>query len=189
MATGPLLLSIGQDEELATMTGTFCRLLLPGLFPLLYSKTIQKYLQLQGVVIPSIIIGVVSSLGNVLFNWFFIYFWGLGFIGSPISASFTRTFTFVLLLLYTAFSGLFSFFFFFFCFFFSFSPLLLSLFFLKYFFFFLFSLSLFFIGIYQRTWYGWDLRAAVAGPQLKVFLKNGGITATIFFEVFVSFYF
>ena len=50
----------------------------------------QRYLLNQGIVNPSLFVGIAGFLINIPLNYMLIYTAGLGFIGSPIATSTSR---------------------------------------------------------------------------------------------------
>jgi len=88
--TEDVLILMGQNPELASMCGIYSRILLPSLWPLLYYQALQRYLQVQGNVYPALIVGAVSFIANIIFNYLFIFSIGMGFIGSPIATMVSR---------------------------------------------------------------------------------------------------
>lgn len=98
----PFLRLLNQDAELSAMAGDFCVRLIPGLPPLYLFMVLTKYCQSQGILSPSVIIGVVANLFNVAFNYLLIYVYGYGLKGAPVATSVLRWFQFLLLALYLA---------------------------------------------------------------------------------------
>ena len=74
------------------MAGDFCVRLIPGLPPLYLFMVLTKYCQSQGILSPSVIIGVVANLFNVAFNYLLIYVYGYGLKGAPVATSVLRWF-------------------------------------------------------------------------------------------------
>ena len=81
----PILLAIGQEKDIAHMSAEFIRYSIPGLFPMFLYELMEKYLQTQGIVKPSVYIVICSNIWNVFANWLFIYGLGWGFVGAPIA--------------------------------------------------------------------------------------------------------
>jgi MATE family multidrug resistance protein len=57
--------------------------LIPGLFPLYRFKVLSKYLQTQNILAPSVIIGMVAVVNQVLFCSALIFKAGWGIAGAP----------------------------------------------------------------------------------------------------------
>eukprot|EP00873_Tetraselmis_striata_P043544 jgi/Tetstr1/463808/TSEL_008623.t1 len=75
-------------------SGTFCRWLIPGLWPLMCGLVGTKVLQTRSIMMPSAVIGVITFLANIAFNWWFIRV--LGFPGSPLATTTSRVMQMVL---------------------------------------------------------------------------------------------
>jgi len=86
----PILLAMGQDAVLAERAGTFCRLLVPGVFPFFVFLGLTKYLQAQRILAPSVWIALFANVMNVGLNWLLIYHLDGGFEGAPIATSLSR---------------------------------------------------------------------------------------------------
>lgn len=82
------------------MAGKFCINLIPGYFPFIVYLVLTKYLQTQGILNPSVVVGLLSNLFNAIVNYLLIYYWRLGFEGAPIATSIARWFQMFLLLGY-----------------------------------------------------------------------------------------
>lgn len=95
-----------QSPSIARLSGTFVRVLIGGLYPLLIFQALQKYCQNQGIITPSIVVGLLSLGINALLNYFFIYLLNLGFIGSPMATDTTRFFLPLIMWLYIYKKGL-----------------------------------------------------------------------------------
>eukprot|EP01135_Chromosphaera_perkinsii_P005260 Nk52_evm10s328 gene=Nk52_evmTU10s328 len=80
-----ILLATGQKESIAALSAQFIKYSIPGLFPMFLYELMEKYLQTQGIVKPSVYIVICSNIWNVCANWLFIYGLGWGFIGAPIA--------------------------------------------------------------------------------------------------------
>ena len=74
------------------MAGDFCVRLIPGLPPLYLFMVLTKYCQSQGILSPSVIIGVIANVFNVAFNYLLIYVYGYGLKGAPVATSALRWF-------------------------------------------------------------------------------------------------
>lgn len=88
---GPVMVLFGQDVLVAKLAGDFTFRLLPGLFPYYISKVLIKYLQSQNILLPSVIIGILANIFNVIFNQLLIHKFGMGLNGAPWATTLTRT--------------------------------------------------------------------------------------------------
>ncbi len=88
---------LSQDDETSSAVGTFCTVLLLGLWPAALTLVLQKYLQVRNVVLPVAVTSLITFLLNIAANWFFIYGCGLGITGSALATTFSRFVNLVLL--------------------------------------------------------------------------------------------
>jgi len=86
----PFLLAIGQDPELAAMAGQYCLRLIPGLWPHYAFIVLTKYLQAQGILLPSVGVGILANASNAALNYVLIYSLGFGFLGAPVATTVMR---------------------------------------------------------------------------------------------------
>ncbi|KAI9501977.1 mate-domain-containing protein [Coemansia spiralis] len=97
-----LLLLIGQDPEIAQLTGLYLRINLPGMLPFALFETMKRYLQAQGIMhaatIVLIVVAPISWLSNFLLVRSPTY--GVGFIGAPLVNVITNYLTFIVILIY-----------------------------------------------------------------------------------------
>ncbi|KYR00211.1 multi antimicrobial extrusion family protein [Tieghemostelium lacteum] len=101
--TEKVLLAVQQDPEISYLAFKYALYLLPGLWFSSISTVLQKYLQGQAIMWPSIITGLVLNGFNALFNYILIHgtgsFDGIGFVGSPLATSISRIMAFFLMLI------------------------------------------------------------------------------------------
>lgn len=98
--TEPILVAFGQDARMSEGAGEFCMHLIPGILPFFWFLCLTKYLQAQGILAPSVVIGLAANLFNGAANWFLIYELDLGFRGAPMATSLSRWAQFLVLLGY-----------------------------------------------------------------------------------------
>lgn len=98
--TEPILVAFGQDVKLSADAGEFCMYLIPGILPFFLFLCLTKYLQAQGILAPSVILGLAANVFNGVTNWVLIYKLGLGFRGAPMATSVSRWLQFWILLVY-----------------------------------------------------------------------------------------
>ena len=92
MLCGKFLASwvLSQDAATSNAVGSFCAVLLLGLWPAALTLVLQKYLQVRNVVVPVAITSLVTFLLNIFMNWFFIRACGLGSVGSALATTTSR---------------------------------------------------------------------------------------------------
>ena len=81
---------LSQDAATADAVGTFCAVLLLGLWPAALTLVLQKYLQVRNVVVPVAATSLITFALNVCANWFFIKTCGLGTAGSALATTASR---------------------------------------------------------------------------------------------------
>ncbi|KAJ3929544.1 MAG: MOP flippase [Lentinula lateritia] len=100
----PILLVLGQQEDLARDVQFFLRLLIIGAPGYIGFESLKKYLQCQGIMQASTIVLLVISPINVGLNIGFVHYTSLGLFGSPIALSIIYWLAFALLCIMTYFS-------------------------------------------------------------------------------------
>jgi MATE family multidrug resistance protein len=100
----PILMALGQDEELSRGTQQYLRVLLLAAPGYIGFETLKKYLQCQGIMDASTYVLIFISPINVALNVYFVHYTDFGIYGSPIALSFTFSFAFFFLVIYTAYS-------------------------------------------------------------------------------------
>ncbi|KAM9954526.1 hypothetical protein ACTFIW_003126 [Dictyostelium discoideum] len=98
--TEKFLLLVGQDSEVSYYAQQYSLFLLPGLWFYLQTNVLQKYLQCQGVMWPSIVVGFIMNAFNVLFNFLFVgeNYGDFSYKGAALSTSISRILAFFLML-------------------------------------------------------------------------------------------
>ncbi|KAG2490596.1 hypothetical protein HYH03_010989 [Edaphochlamys debaryana] len=77
-----------QKPEVADLMSVFCRWLIPGLWPMMWSVVLMKFMQTQNCMLPPALVAAGTCLLNVANNWLCIRL--LGFRGAPIATSISR---------------------------------------------------------------------------------------------------
>lgn len=85
-----LLLALGQEPEVARLSGVYLRVLLPGLPAYAGFEVCRRYLQAQGLMSASTVVLCFVSPLNAVMNYLLV--WGpdsirLGFIGAPLAGA------------------------------------------------------------------------------------------------------
>ncbi|KAJ7156908.1 MOP flippase [Mycena crocata] len=101
----PVLLALGQSQELSRDVQTFLRVLIIGAPGYIGFESLKKYLQCQGIMGASTTILVVVFPINIALNIILIHHTSLGILGSPLALSLTYWLCFVLLGILTWYSS------------------------------------------------------------------------------------
>ncbi|KAF2078151.1 hypothetical protein CYY_000535 [Polysphondylium violaceum] len=101
--TKQFLIGVNTEEVTAQLAFEYALLLLPGLWFAFEMVVLQKYLQGQGIMWPSIVVGVVLNILNVLFNYVLVVgvndsYSTLGIKGSALATSISRIIVFFLMI-------------------------------------------------------------------------------------------
>lgn len=81
----PVLILLGQDEDIANTAGNFTMGIIPQMFALAVNFPTQKFLQAQTKVQFLAYIGGAGLLLHILFLWLFIYVFGWGLPGAAVA--------------------------------------------------------------------------------------------------------
>ncbi|TIB75231.1 multidrug/Oligosaccharidyl-lipid/Polysaccharide flippase [Wallemia mellicola] len=99
-----ILLSIGQDAEVAHLAGTYLRYYIASLPGFAGFELLRKFLQSCGNMhVPTIVLIIISPL-NMLLQYLLVWRTSLGFIGSPIASAICIDLIALMLLLYIVFT-------------------------------------------------------------------------------------
>ncbi|RLN26708.1 hypothetical protein BBJ28_00021262 [Nothophytophthora sp. Chile5] len=83
----PILLSLGQDEEVSRLARDFSRLMLPGLPFLFLYELVRKVLQAQNILKPLVMIAVAGNVVNAVAGYLLAFHTSIGFNGIAIARS------------------------------------------------------------------------------------------------------
>lgn len=83
----PLLILLGQSEEIARSASVFVYGLIPQIFAYAANFPIQKFLQAQSIVAPSAYISAATVGVHLLLSWLAVYKLGLGLFGASLVLS------------------------------------------------------------------------------------------------------
>ncbi|KAI9507761.1 MOP flippase [Russula earlei] len=100
----PILIALGQDEELSRGTQQYLRVLLLAAPGYIGFESLKKYLQCQGIMDASTYMLILVTPINIALNVYFVHYTDFGIYGSPIALAFTFSFAFFFLIIYTAYS-------------------------------------------------------------------------------------
>ena len=106
MYAAEILVFIGQQPEVAELTGTYMKYQLLGLWPQFIFTSLNKYMQTQGITHPSMHVVCVVALFNPFLTYALVYPLGLGFDGAALAVSICRILLAGLLALYIWVRGL-----------------------------------------------------------------------------------
>jgi MATE family multidrug resistance protein len=85
-----VLLRLGQDPEIATLSGVYMRCLIPGLFFYAWNISTQTYMQSQRITRPSAAAGVIAATLHVPVNYVFIHAFKWGYAGAGLATSWSN---------------------------------------------------------------------------------------------------
>ena len=85
-----VLLRLGQDPDIARLSGVYMRCLIPGLFFYAWNISTQAYMQSQRITKPSAVAGVVAAAAHVPMNYLFIHTFGWGYAGAGLATSWSN---------------------------------------------------------------------------------------------------
>ncbi|KAH9009905.1 MOP flippase [Lactarius pseudohatsudake] len=98
----PVLMALGQEEQLSRDTQQYLRVLLLAAPGYIGFECLKKYLQCQGIMDASTYVLIIISPINVALNIYFVHYTRFGIYGSPIALSLTFWLAFLFLIMYTA---------------------------------------------------------------------------------------
>ncbi|XP_011620772.1 protein DETOXIFICATION 41 isoform X1 [Amborella trichopoda] len=87
--SGPVLIAIGQTEDIAAQGQIFARGLIPQLFAFALNCPLQRFLQAQNVVNPLAYMAVGTFVLHVLLTWVVVYVLSWGLLGAALTLSFS----------------------------------------------------------------------------------------------------
>lgn len=85
----PILIALGQSEEIASAAAVFVYGLIPQIFAYAANFPIQKFLQAQSIVFPSAYISAATLAVHLVLSWVLIFKLGLGLLGAALMLSFS----------------------------------------------------------------------------------------------------
>lgn len=93
-----------QPQHIASMVGLYCRWMIPGLLPFIWSLVLMKALQAQCRMWPPAVVTLITTVINIPVNLILINLYG--FSGAAAAFSVTRVIMFVLLVAYVGCCGM-----------------------------------------------------------------------------------
>lgn len=85
----PILLFLGESEDVASAAALFVYGLIPQIFAYAANFPIQKFLQAQSIIFPSAYIAVGGLVLHILLTWIVVYVVGWGLLGASLTLSFS----------------------------------------------------------------------------------------------------
>ncbi|KAL2633704.1 hypothetical protein R1flu_005183 [Riccia fluitans] len=101
----PVLVYLGQDEEVSKMAGLFLRFMSPSIFASAVQQALVIYLQMQNVVIPQLVSSVSTCILHVLTCFILIRKLEFGFAGGAISLCLSYFYNVIFLLVWISFNS------------------------------------------------------------------------------------
>ncbi|XP_065935638.1 multidrug and toxin extrusion protein 2-like isoform X1 [Magallana gigas] len=96
---------VGQDEEVARVAGEYVTILMAGLPGYGLTLLLSKFIQVQSVLLPSLIIGIIINIENVALHVLFIYALELGIGGAAIAVVLSQWTSVIIHVLFIACTG------------------------------------------------------------------------------------
>lgn len=88
------------SDHVVYKSSLYLLILIPSLWSMSIFRVIQKYLQAQNIMNPSILVLVIGNIINFVLNYIFMYATDIGFKGCAISTSITRSMMAMMMLYY-----------------------------------------------------------------------------------------
>eukprot|EP01129_Flabellula_baltica_P001544 TRINITY_DN11506_c0_g1_i1.p1 TRINITY_DN11506_c0_g1~~TRINITY_DN11506_c0_g1_i1.p1 ORF type:complete len:491 (-),score=85.01 TRINITY_DN11506_c0_g1_i1:6-1445(-) len=85
--TENIMILMQQDPEISKLAAQFIMYLLPSIFPIVYFRSSARLLQNQKIMIPGMVVSIIALIINAGLNYLFIFFFEMGFVGSPLSTT------------------------------------------------------------------------------------------------------
>ncbi|XP_042165742.1 multidrug and toxin extrusion protein 1-like [Oncorhynchus tshawytscha] len=103
--TEPILLAVKQSPEVARLSQLYVMIFMPAL-PAAFMLQIMLCFFLQGIIWPTVLVGLVGNILNALINYIFLYVLDLGVAGSAAANSISQYSLAVFLYCYIVWQGL-----------------------------------------------------------------------------------
>lgn len=102
--TGPILVAVGQDPDIAREAGIYARFMIPSLFAYGLLQCLIKFLQTQNIVFPMMISSGIVTLLHILVCWALVFKSGLGSRGAAVANSISYWLNVLFLVTYVKFA-------------------------------------------------------------------------------------
>lgn len=96
----PIIVALGQSQDIALLASTYLFYLIPGLFSFAYTVCLQGWLNAQQLTEATATIGVITAVLHPLWCYVLMYTLCLGYVGAAIALSLTRVLEGALLTFY-----------------------------------------------------------------------------------------
>lgn len=83
--SGTVLSNLGQDRDTVELAEKYCRILIGGLWPAVIFEVTKKYLQAQGIVLPTMAAAAVGAVTNGILAYEAVYKSSLGLMGAAVA--------------------------------------------------------------------------------------------------------
>lgn len=80
-----VLLGLGQDAELATLSGRYVRILIIAIVPVQIFEAMKKHFQAHQLMLPPMLVAAATVVVNATLAYVLVHHTELGFMGSPIA--------------------------------------------------------------------------------------------------------
>ncbi|XP_057420421.1 protein DETOXIFICATION 16-like isoform X2 [Lotus japonicus] len=104
--TRSILVFFGQDPEISAEAGKYAQLMVPSLFAYGLLQCLNRFLQTQNIVLPTMFSSGVTTLLHLVVCWILVFKCGLGSRGAAIANSISYSVNVLILSLYVKFSPL-----------------------------------------------------------------------------------
>jgi len=96
-----IMLALGQDPGLAAASARYLQWTSPSLFFLTGAECLKRYLMAQSVILPATVAAIAAALVAVVFNYFFIFKFGMGLVGAAIASNIAQAAPLLVLVAWT----------------------------------------------------------------------------------------
>ncbi|PON73722.1 Multi antimicrobial extrusion protein [Parasponia andersonii] len=103
--TSTILISLHQNYEISIGAGIFNRWMIPSLFAFGLLQCLNRFLQTQNIVFPTMISSAVTALLHTIVCWLLVYKFGLGIKGAALANNISYWLNVFSLAIYVKFSG------------------------------------------------------------------------------------
>lgn len=104
-STGPILMAMGQDQDISTEAQFYALFMIPSLFAYALLQPLVRFLQAQNIVFPMMLSSGITTLLHLFVCWILVFKSGLGNRGAALANSISYWINVVLLVLYVKFSS------------------------------------------------------------------------------------
>eukprot|EP01112_Ceratiomyxa_fruticulosa_P001590 TRINITY_DN1176_c0_g2_i1.p1 TRINITY_DN1176_c0_g2~~TRINITY_DN1176_c0_g2_i1.p1 ORF type:complete len:513 (+),score=81.96 TRINITY_DN1176_c0_g2_i1:137-1675(+) len=80
------------DVDLSNLAGYYARLSIPSFIPLILYRSFVRYIQGQGIMKPSVFVGIIALIINLVLNYILLFTFSFGLEGLALSMTISRIF-------------------------------------------------------------------------------------------------